>query len=112
MTDSTDKNWVPEYKVKVDGQEIQLSDDLFLQSILVDLRRQAPASVEIQFNNKSGTYDNEDQFAPGNEVEVASATPSRRRRSSSPARSSGRRCACRASRPGSSWCGRSTSCTG
>ncbi|MEZ4469790.1 MAG: hypothetical protein R3F60_03095 [bacterium] len=71
MTDSTDKNWVPEYKVKVDGQEIQLSDDLFLQSILVDLRRQAPASVEIQFNNKSGTYDNEDQFAPGNEVEVA-----------------------------------------
>ena len=71
MTDSADKNWVPEYKVKVDGQEIQLSDDLFLQAILVDLRRQAPASVEIQFNNKSGNYDSEDQFAPGNEVEVA-----------------------------------------
>jgi phage protein D len=67
----TDSNFVPEYKVKVDGQEINLEDDLFLQSILVDLRRQAPASVELQFNNNAGTYDNEDAFAPGNEIEIA-----------------------------------------
>ena len=48
----TDSNFVPEYKVKVDGQEINLEDDLFLQSILVDLRRQAPARMDRPPNSR------------------------------------------------------------
>lgn len=61
---------VPEYKVKVDGGELSKEDTLMLQVVRVDLRRQAPASLEIQFNNQEGSYDSKDQFGPGKTVSV------------------------------------------
>lgn len=63
-------NWVPQYKVKIDGSELPESDNLNLQLITVDLRRQAPASCEIQFNNQEGTYDEREDLGPGVTVRV------------------------------------------
>lgn len=62
--------YVPEYTLKVGGTAIKDSDRRRLQSIKVDLRRQAPASVEVQFNNKEGTFDDRAEFGPGSEVSV------------------------------------------
>lgn len=61
---------VPEYVISVDGGELSNEDKLALQVVTVDLRRQAPASVEIQFNNQNGTFDGRDEFGPGKEVAV------------------------------------------
>jgi phage protein D len=62
---------VPDYAVKVGGQELSNEDKLALQVIHVDLRRQAPASLELQFNNQGGTFDGRSEFGPGNEVAVS-----------------------------------------
>ncbi len=62
---------VPKYKVHVNGQELTGADDANLQAITVDLRRQAPASVELQFNNESGSYDEHEGLQPGSTVEVS-----------------------------------------
>ena len=64
-------NRVPEYKIKIDGKELPQADDTHLQRVVVDLRRQAPGSCEIQFNNESGEYDSRDDLAPGVTVQVA-----------------------------------------
>lgn len=66
-----DDKWVPEYKIKVDGKEMPADDRAHLQQILVDLRRQSPASVELQFNNHEGDFDDRPEYAPGAAVEVA-----------------------------------------
>lgn len=65
-----DSNWVPTYAVRINGKELPQSDDLRLQNITVDLRRQAPASAEIQFNNNDGKYDTRADLAPGAIIEV------------------------------------------
>jgi phage protein D len=64
------ESWVPEYKVKLDGKELPQADDLHLQKITVDLRRQAPASCELQFNNHSGEYSQREDLGPGTVVQV------------------------------------------
>lgn len=64
-------SWVPTYAVKVNGTELPKIDDLHLQQITVELRRQAPASVELQFNNHEGKYDERDDLGPGSEIEVS-----------------------------------------
>lgn len=61
---------VPKFVVKLDGAAIEQADEQYLQLIKVDLRRQAPASVEIQFNNKAGDYGKGDKFSPGKAVDV------------------------------------------
>lgn len=61
---------VPEFKVKIDGSELPEEDARYLKSIKVDLRRQAPSSVEIMFNNKSGDYGAADKMGPGKSVSV------------------------------------------
>ncbi|MCB9527963.1 MAG: contractile injection system protein, VgrG/Pvc8 family [bacterium] len=61
---------VPDYAVTVDGKELTNDDKLNLQVIQVDLRRQAPASLELQFDNQDGTYDGRPEFGPGKEVSV------------------------------------------
>lgn len=70
---------VPQYLVKVDGAELSSEDDSALQSITVDLRRSAPGSAELTFNNNAnadqsgkavGRYDSHDLFKPGSVVEV------------------------------------------
>lgn len=65
-----DDKWVPEYKIKVGGSEMSADDRSHLQRIVVDLRRQAPASVELQFNNHQGDFDDRSEYEPGAEVEV------------------------------------------
>ncbi len=62
---------VPQYLVKIDGQELGPSDDSALQSISVDLRRCAPGSAELHFNNQEGAYDSHDKLKPGSVVEVS-----------------------------------------
>lgn len=65
---------VPKYIVKLNGTELPQTDAAHLQQIVVDLRRQAPASCEIQFNNhaqETDTYDTRDDLGPGTEVEVS-----------------------------------------
>ncbi len=62
---------VPQYQVRVDGKELSPDDDSNLQSIIVDLRRQAPASAELQFNNHGGTYDAHASLKPGAVIEVS-----------------------------------------
>ena len=62
--------WVPEYKVRLNGQELPQADDANLQAVTIELRRQAPASVELQFNNHDGSYDKRDELGPGGKVEV------------------------------------------
>lgn len=64
-------NWVPSYKVHLNNKELPKEDDVHLQSITVDLRRQAPASVEIVFNNHEGKYDEREDLGPGTEVKIA-----------------------------------------
>lgn len=67
-------NWVPQYKVKLNGAELSQEDDAHLQSIVVDLRRQAPGSCELQFNNhaqEAATYDTRADLGPGTTIEVA-----------------------------------------
>jgi phage protein D len=63
-------NWVPTYSVHLGGKELPRDDDAHLQSITVDLRRQAPASVELVFNNHEGTYDKRDDLGPGTEIKI------------------------------------------
>jgi uncharacterized protein len=63
--------FVPTYKVRFGGTELNPTDDAHLQEVRVELRRQAPASVIIQFNNHDGTYDSRDDMAPGAVVEVS-----------------------------------------
>jgi phage protein D len=68
------ESWVPQYKVKLNGKELSQEDDAHLQQIVVDLRRQAPGSCELQFNNhaqESSTYDTRDDLGPGTKIEVA-----------------------------------------
>lgn len=61
---------VPDYAVSIDGSELSNEEKLKLQVVKIDLRRQSPASLEIQFNNQDGTFDGKDQFGPGKEVSV------------------------------------------
>ena len=61
---------VPIYHVSVDGAELSAAEQNALQTIKVDLRRQAPASAEIQFNNKSGDIADSGKFKPGAPVIV------------------------------------------
>ena len=63
--------WVPDYKIKVGGSEMSADDRAHLQEIIVDLRRQSPASAELQFNNHNGEFDDREEYAPGTEIEVA-----------------------------------------
>ena len=63
--------WVPEYMVRLNGRELPQADDAHLQAITVELRRQAPASVELQFNNHEGAYDTRDDLGPGAKAEVS-----------------------------------------
>ncbi|MFN3203004.1 MAG: phage late control D family protein [Bradymonadia bacterium] len=63
-------NRVPDYKIKVNGSELPQEDRVNVQEIFVDLRRQAPASVEIQLNNHEGTYDEREDLAPGAQISV------------------------------------------
>ena len=65
------ESWVPDYKVFINGQELPQVDDAHLQVIKVDLRRQAPGSVEIRFNNHDGQYDAREDLAPGTIVKVS-----------------------------------------
>lgn len=70
----SNQNWVPQYKVKLNGRELSSDDDAHLQQIIVDLRRQAPASCELQFNNhaeEAATYDTREDLGPGTKIEVA-----------------------------------------
>lgn len=64
------ENWVPEYKIKLDGKELPQEDDLYLQQIVIDLRRQAPASCEVQFNNHGGNYDDREDLGPGTVLQI------------------------------------------
>lgn len=67
-------SWVPEYKVKLNGSELSQEDDAHLQMLVVDLRRQAPGSCELQFNNhaqEGSTYDARDDLGPGTKIEVS-----------------------------------------
>lgn len=64
------ENWVPQYSIHVDGRELPQEDTVHLLSITVDLRRQAPASVELLFNNHDGTYDSRDDLGPGAQIKV------------------------------------------
>lgn len=76
-----DQQFVPTYKVRFNGTELSARDDAHLQEVRVDLRRQAPASVTIQFNNHDGSYDRfrggsaaqpgNEHMAPGSKVEVS-----------------------------------------
>jgi phage protein D len=63
-------NWVPAYTVHLDGKELPKDDDVHLQSITVDLRRQAPASVELVFNNHEGKYDARADLGPGTQIKI------------------------------------------
>lgn len=65
------ESWVPDYKVSLNGQELPPLDAAHLQSIRVELRRQAPASVVVQFNNHDGKYDDRADMAPGTIVRVS-----------------------------------------
>ncbi len=76
-----DQQFVPTYKVRFNGTELNARDDAHLQEVRVELRRQAPASVSIQFNNHDGSYDRfrggsaaqpgNAHMAPGSKVEVS-----------------------------------------
>lgn len=61
---------VPTYDIKVGGAELAGPDKDKLQSIKVELRRQAPASVELQFNNDDGSYDDHAKLKPGAELVI------------------------------------------
>ncbi len=72
-------NRVPQYLVKVNGAELAPEDSAALQSITVDLRRNAPGSAQLQFNNNAnadeqgkrrGRYDTHDMLELGSLVEV------------------------------------------
>lgn len=63
-------NWVPNFAVILDGEELNVEEQRDLQKIVVDLRRQAPASLELQFDNQQGTYDGHPKLRPGTTVEV------------------------------------------
>lgn len=62
--------WVPDYKIHVNGSELSEIDHLNVERFVVDLRRQAPGSVEIQFNNHERTYDDHADLKPGSVVKV------------------------------------------
>lgn len=64
------ENRVPDYKIKINGSEMPQDDRVNVQEITIDLRRQAPASVEIQLNNHQGTYDERDDLGPGTQLSV------------------------------------------
>ena len=66
---------VPQYRVKVGGTELEPKQDSALQAITVDLRRTAPASVELHFNNQEGEFDSHAQMKPGSVVEVSLGYP-------------------------------------
>lgn len=66
----SEENWVPDFKVRVGGQELAAEDRSHMQLISVDLRRQAPASVEIQLNNHAGEYDGRAELGAGAPVTV------------------------------------------
>lgn len=61
---------VPTCELTIGGKKVEGVEFNALQVIKVDLRRQSPASVEVQFNNKEGTFDGEPNYAPGKPVEV------------------------------------------
>lgn len=67
---------VPVFTVKFDDKEITTADSVVepeeteLQLIRVELRRQAPSSVEIQFNNRDDSFGGGDKFAVGSKVTV------------------------------------------
>ena len=58
------ENWVPHAVVKLNGKELAPADFAHLQCITVDLRRQAPASLELQFNNHDGSYPGREDLGP------------------------------------------------
>jgi len=67
---------VPVFVVKIDGQEISTADDVVteeesqLQMIRVELKRQAPSSVQIQFNNRDDSFGGGEKYAVGSTVSV------------------------------------------
>lgn len=63
-------NWVPDFSVHVNGSELSQEDHLNVERFVVDLRRQAPGSVEIQFNNHHKSYDEHSALQPGSVIKV------------------------------------------
>ncbi|MBU0550899.1 hypothetical protein KKF91_13925 [Myxococcota bacterium] len=63
-------NWVPQFAIFINGAELGVDEQQDLQKIVVDLHRQAPASVEMQFDNQQGTYDGHDKLSPGAAVKI------------------------------------------
>ncbi len=61
---------VPSYLVKISGKELDAICTNSLNSIKVDLRRQAPSSVEIQLRNDTGDLADKDEFKPGSPVVI------------------------------------------
>ena len=65
-----DETWVPQFLVKIGGVELPADLAAHLQNVTIDLRRQAPASCEAQFNNHEGTFDGRADLGPGTKIEV------------------------------------------
>ncbi len=71
---------VPKFHVKADGSEISQQEQTDLLQINIELRRQAPASVEILFDNQvmeqselssDPPYDSRNHLSPGKVIEVS-----------------------------------------
>lgn len=62
--------WVPDYTIHVNGTELSEIDHLNVERFMVDLRRQEPSSVEVQFNNKEKAYDDHDGLKPGSTLKI------------------------------------------
>lgn len=67
---------VPVFTIDVEGETISTDDDVQtkeetqLQLIRVELKRQAPSSVQVQFNNRDDSFGGGEKYAVGSKVSV------------------------------------------